>query len=61
MTEEIIDENEILDILTSKKYLKKTHVRYINENCEIEKSLEDFKKENEEWEEIDKLFDEETK
>nr|DAN74514.1 MAG TPA: hypothetical protein [Caudoviricetes sp.] len=61
MAEEIIDENEILDILTSKKYLKKTHVRYINESCEIEKSLEDFKKENEEWEEINKLFDEETK
>lgn len=58
---EITDENEILEIVTSKKYLKKTHVRCINEICKIEKSLEDFKKKNEEWKEINKLLDDETK
>lgn len=57
--EEITDENEILDIVTSKKYLKKSHVKCINEICGIEESLEDFKIKNEEWKEINKVIDEE--
>lgn len=59
MLEEITDENEILDIITSKKYLKKTHVKCMNEICGIEESLENFKIENEEWKEINKFIDEE--